>query len=56
MPETYRRVLELRFLAEWSHAEIARELHLTEGAVKTRVMRGRQLLMERLQEEGYACV
>lgn len=55
MPETYRRVLELRFLTEWSHAEIARELHITEGAVKTRVARGRQLLIEAMRKEGYAC-
>ena len=51
MPETYRRVLELRFLTEWSHAEIARELHITEGAVKTRVARGRQLLVEAMRKE-----
>lgn len=55
MPETYRSVLELRFLTEWSHAEIARELHITEGAVKTRVARGRQLLIEAMRKEGYAC-
>lgn len=55
MPETYRRVMELRFLTEWSHAEIARELHITEGAVKTRVSRGRQLLIEAMRKEGYAC-
>ncbi|BAK98481.1 putative RNA polymerase ECF subfamily sigma factor [Oscillibacter valericigenes Sjm18-20] len=55
MPETYRRVLELRFLTEWSHAEIARELHITEGAVKTRVARGRQLLIEAMRKEGYVC-
>ena len=53
MPEGYRRVLELRFVAEWSHAEIARELHISEGAVKTRVSRGRQLLIDRLEKEGY---
>lgn len=55
MPETYRRVLELRFLTEWSHAEIAQELHITEGAVKTRVARGRQLLIESMRREGYVC-
>lgn len=55
MPETYRRVLELRFITEWSHAEIARELRISEGAVKTRVARGRQLLINAMREEGYAC-
>ncbi len=55
MPDTYRRVLELRFLTEWSHAEIARELHISEGAVKTRVARGRQMLIESMRKEGYVC-
>ena len=53
MPEDYRRVLELRFVAEWSLEEIAQELGLTEGAVKSRVFRGRKLLADRLRKEGY---
>lgn len=60
LPEEYRRVLELRFVAEWSLAEIAGELGLTEGAVKTRIYRGRKLLIEELRKEGYldgrACI
>lgn len=60
LPEDYRRVLELRFVAEWSLAEIAQELDLTEGAVKTRIFRGRKLLIEQLRKEGYlngrACI
>ena len=60
MPEDYRRVLELRFVAEWSLAEIAQELNLTEGAVKTRIFRGRKLLLKQLRKEGYldgrACI
>ena len=52
MPEDYRRVLELRFVAEWSLEEIAQELGLTEGAVKSRVFRGRKLLADRLRKEG----
>ena len=60
MPEDYRRVLELRFVAEWSLAEIAQAMNLTESAVKTRVFRGRKMLMEQLRKEGYldgrACV
>lgn len=53
MPEEYRRVLELRFVAEWSLADIAAELGLTEGAVKTRIFRGRKLLIRTLKREGY---
>ena len=55
LPESYRRVLELRFVAEWSYEEIARALHISQGAVKTRVSRGRQLLIQRMREEGYPC-
>ena len=53
MPENYRRILELRFLAEWSHEDIARELRMSVGAVKTRLSRGRQMLIRRMREEGY---
>ena len=60
MPEDYRRVLELRFVAEWSVAAIAKELSLTEGAVKSRIFRGRKRLIYLLRKEGYldgwACV
>ena len=53
MPADYRQVLELRVVAEWSMAEIAQELELTESAVKSRIFRGRKLLMEQLRKEGY---
>lgn len=53
LPEDYRRVLELRFLAEWSLQDIADALGLTEGAVKSRVFRGRKLLIDALRKEGY---
>lgn len=53
MPEEYRRVLELRFVTEWSIAEIAAALEIPASTVKTRIFRGRRLLMERLRKEGY---
>ncbi len=53
MPEDYRRVLELRFVAEWSLSDIAEALGLTEGAVKSRIFRGRKLLIDALRREGY---
>ena len=53
MPEDYRRVLELRFVAEWSVAEIAQAMGLGENTVKTRIFRGRKMLMEQLRKEGY---
>lgn len=60
MPEGYRRILELRFVAEWSLADIAGELGISEGAVKSRIFRGRKLLIRALRKEGYldgrACI
>lgn len=53
MPETYREVLELKFVCEWNNKQIARALGLTETAVSTRISRGRVLLIERLKKEGY---
>lgn len=53
MPEDYRRVLELRFVAECSVAEIAQAMGLGENTVKTRIFRGRKMLMDRLRKEGY---
>lgn len=53
MPETYREVLELRFVLEWSSAEIAGALNLTVSAVDARISRGRSRLIEILRKEGY---
>lgn len=53
MPDTYRSVLELRFVEGCNTREIAKQLHLTESAVNTRIHRGRMLLIKRLKEEGY---
>lgn len=52
MPDTYRAVLEMRFVEERSTKEIAAALHLTETAVNTRIHRGRAILIEKLREEG----
>ena len=53
MPETYRAVLEMRFVEERSTREIATALGLSERAVDTRISRGRALLVEKLRKEGY---
>ena len=50
MPETYRAVLEME---ERTTREIAAALGLSEGAVNTRISRGRALLAEKLRKEGY---
>lgn len=53
LPETYRRVLELRFVEEESNREIARRLGLNESTVSTRIRRGRKLLLDAMEKEGY---
>ena len=53
LPEGYRRVLELKCVEEESNREIARRLGLKESTVATRILRGRALLAEALEKEGY---
>ena len=53
LPENYRRVLELKCVEEQTNREIARRLHITESTVSMRVLRGRAMLKERLEKEGY---
>ena len=51
LPEGYRRVLELKLVLELTNREIAQRLGLKESTVATRVLRGRTMLKERLEEE-----
>lgn len=44
LPESYREVAELRFIRDYAYEDIARELHLPLGTVKTRISRARKLL------------
>ena len=53
LPENYRRILELKCVEEQSNREIARRLRLKESTVSSRVMRGRAMLRECLEKEGY---
>ena len=53
LPERYREALELRFAWEYSNQEIAKALKLNTSNVATLVARGRKLLIEKLQTEGY---
>ncbi len=52
LPETYRAVLEMKFVEGFTNREIAKALRISESAVGTRVQRGRALLKERLEAEG----
>ena len=54
LPEIYGVPLILRYTEEMSYAEIAEVLDITVPAVKSRLFRARNMLAEKLQEEGEA--
>lgn len=53
LPETYRAALEMKILLDYSGKEIAQRLGLTEEAVHTRISRGRKLLRDIAEKEGF---
>jgi RNA polymerase sigma-70 factor (ECF subfamily) len=53
---TYRDVMRLRFVYEWTNEEIADFLGITKNSVGVRVNRGRALVMEALEKEGHRVV
>lgn len=53
LPEGYRRILELKCVEEQTNREIARRLGMKESTVAVRLMRGKAMLKERLEKEGY---
>ena len=53
LPEDYRRILELKLVEGWSSREIAQLLGMNKSTVASRVLRGRNMLKERLEKEGY---
>lgn len=55
LPETYRSVLELKILHGYTDKEIAKRMGISETAVSSRATRGRTLLREIVEKEGF-CV
>lgn len=53
MPETYRTVLELKLISGYTDTEIAERLGISETAVSTCASRGRRILREILEKEGF---
>jgi RNA polymerase sigma-70 factor (ECF subfamily) len=49
LPEKYRIVISMRHLRGMSVEEIAEELNLPSGTVKTHLFRAREMLRERLR-------
>jgi len=52
LPERYRRVLILFYYEERSVAEVASQLGIPEGTVKTNLFRARALMLEQLERHG----
>ena len=53
LPQTYRAALEMKLLFGCSDGEIAARLNLSKTAVSTRISRGRQLLRDIVEREGF---
>lgn len=53
LPDTYRAVLEMKFLAGYTDKEISKKLGISETAVSTRASRGRTLLRRIAEKEGF---
>ena len=53
LPQTYRAALERKLLLGYSDGEIAARLGLSNTAVSSRISRGRQLLRDIVEREGF---
>ncbi len=52
MPESYREIMELKYVLEWSNVEIAKHLGVSENVVGARLFRAREKLKQQLRQEG----
>ncbi len=53
LPQTYRAAMEMKLLLGYSDGEIAVKLGLSKTAVSTRISRGRRLLRDIVEREGF---
>ena len=53
LPRIYREVLYYHFVLEFSMPEVAQSLGLKLPTAKQRLVRGKKLLLESLEKEGY---
>ena len=53
LPQTYRAAMEMKLLLGYSDVEIAAKLGLSKKAVSVRISRGRQLLRDIVEREGF---
>ncbi len=52
LPEGYKRIINLHIIDGFSHIEIARRLSITDSTSRSQLLRGRNLLMKKLKEQG----
>ena len=53
LPQTYRAAMEMKLLLGYSDGEIAAKLGLSKKAVSVRISRGRQLLRNIVERDGF---
>lgn len=53
LPEKYRTVLQLFYFADMSVESIGNALNLKVSTVKVQLMRGREMMKNKLKEEDY---
>ena len=53
LPEKYRIVLHLHYFEDMSVDQISKALDLKPSTVKVQMMRGREMMKEKLKEEAY---
>ncbi len=53
LPQTYRAAMEMKLLLGYSDGEIATKLGLSKTAVSVRISRGRRLLRDIVEREGF---
>lgn len=52
LPDGYRMIINLHLIDGYTHTEIARMLSITDGTSRSQFLRGRNLLIKKLQEQG----
>ena len=52
LPEHYRQVLNLYYLDEWSHQDIADQLHIKVGTSRSLLSRGRKMLLGKIKSQN----
>lgn len=52
LPEGYQRIVNLHLIDGYSHIEIAQTLSITDSTSRSQLLRGRNLLMKKLRQQG----